>query len=404
MQLTGQERKELRKVIITTYPNPEDLRMVISEDMDIHFNHIFTDSAYPSQVFQLIITFQAEGKLEEFIDIIVRDRPKSPAFKESQVLIQKIQSEKDSKDIASLVKAQVEEEEMGDYKKSNLLGKQAEEKENKLAQKDHRLQHFNDCMRKIDFNEAKDIFNSVLQKYGKQEAPVLLLMNESEPKKGDLYLQHIINYLQDLNPDFQVYPRTNYKPYSIGHSPDIVLDEQGLLNRIATWFAIKEEDAQEIDKIIAKIVNSICYGTILLFHFNSWNKLANPGQTCLWLVENFWKPLVGEVSSFCKEQEYYNVKIVLVIDSPGDLDKEIFDLPCVCSPNSTPIEQIQQEQVITIPLRNWQEGEIQDWLNKYIPINDREARRRRARRVYGETAGGIPKLAYHSLWREYERK
>ena len=96
-----------------------------------------------------------------------------------------------------------------------------------------------------------------------------------------------------------------------------------------------------------------------------------------------------------------------MIDSPGKLDEEIFDLPCVCSPNSTPIEQIQQDQVITIPLRNWQKEEIQDWLDKYIPMEDMtntEGRKKRAKLIYDQTEDGIPEIAYNRLWDEYNSK
>jgi hypothetical protein len=401
MRLTGRQIEELQNAILAAYPDREELRIDIFVGMDINLTDIVSDSTDKIRVFKLIEQFIAKEKLGEFVNLIFSKRRKNIVFEKYQKLIQA----KETEALANLINAQVEEENDGNHRESDLLREQAEQKDKELAQKDHRPQQFNDYIRQIDFDEAKGIFDSILKKYGKKEAPVLLLMHESEPKKGDLYLQHIINHLQPSNPNFQGYSKTDFKTYSIGHSSDIVIeDEKGLLNRLATWFGVKEKDAQETDKIITKIVDSIVSGTVLLFHFNNWNQLANRCQTCLWLVENFWTPLVTKVSNLCKEQEYYNVKIILMIDSPGELDKEIFDLPCVCSPKTTSIRQIQQNQVIKVPLRNWKKEEVKHWLDTYIPMKDKEERERRAQRIYSETAKGIPKLAYDSLWREYKRK
>ena len=401
MNFTGKQIEELRNAILDAYPDREELRMHIRVGMNINLTNITSGSTDEIRVFKLIEQFEAEEKLGEFVNLIFSKRSKNTVFEKYQKLIQ----EQENEALANLINAQVEEENEGNYRESDFLRKQAEQKDKELAQKDHRPQQFNDYIRQIDFNEAKRLFDSILKKYGKKEAPVLLLMHESGPKKGDLYLQHIINYLQPFNPNYKGYSRTDFKLYSIGHSSDIIIkDEKGLLNRLASWFGVKEKDAQETDKIITKIVNSIVSGTVLLFHFNSWHELVNPCQTCLWLVENFWTPLVTKVSNLCEEQEYYNVKIILMIDSPGELKKEIFDLPCVCSPKTKSIRQIQPNQVIKVPLRNWKREEVKDWLDTYIPMKDKEERERRAQRIYSETAKGIPELAYDSLWREYKRK
>jgi len=81
LKLTGTQRKILREGIIGAYPNPDDLKILLSEQMDVQLGAIARGDAYNAKVFSLIQDFEADGRIEEFIRVVVVDKPNSPYLK-----------------------------------------------------------------------------------------------------------------------------------------------------------------------------------------------------------------------------------------------------------------------------------------------------------------------------------
>jgi hypothetical protein len=78
MELTRQQKRILREGIVNAYPSSADLIMMLSEEMDIDYEAITRGNTYASQVFNLIQQLEAEGRLEAFIKVIIKDKPRSP--------------------------------------------------------------------------------------------------------------------------------------------------------------------------------------------------------------------------------------------------------------------------------------------------------------------------------------
>jgi hypothetical protein len=78
LRLNGQQRKILREGIIGAYPNPEDLQILLSEQMDVQLGAIARGDAYNAKVFSLIQDFEANGKIARFIQMVMEDKPNSP--------------------------------------------------------------------------------------------------------------------------------------------------------------------------------------------------------------------------------------------------------------------------------------------------------------------------------------
>jgi hypothetical protein len=76
--LTGQQRGILREAILSAYPNPDDLQILLSEQMNVQLWVIARGDAYNAKVFSLIQDFEADGMIEEFIRVVVKDKPQSP--------------------------------------------------------------------------------------------------------------------------------------------------------------------------------------------------------------------------------------------------------------------------------------------------------------------------------------
>lgn len=60
----------LRQAVLGAYPNPYDLKIFLSDQMDVQFTEIVRGDEYRHIVFDLIEKFQADGRLEEFITFI----------------------------------------------------------------------------------------------------------------------------------------------------------------------------------------------------------------------------------------------------------------------------------------------------------------------------------------------
>ncbi len=78
LRLTKEQRKMLREGVIGAYPNPNDLKILLSDQMDVQLGAIARGDAYNDRVFSLIQDFEAEGRIEEFIRVVVDDNPNSP--------------------------------------------------------------------------------------------------------------------------------------------------------------------------------------------------------------------------------------------------------------------------------------------------------------------------------------
>jgi hypothetical protein len=78
LKLSGRQKEILREGIISAYPNQDDLKMLLSEQMDVQLDAIAQGNRYQNQVFNLIQHFEAHGRIEEFIRVVVADIPNSP--------------------------------------------------------------------------------------------------------------------------------------------------------------------------------------------------------------------------------------------------------------------------------------------------------------------------------------
>jgi hypothetical protein len=83
MLLTGQQKRILKEGILGAYPSSEDeLKIILLERMNLNLEEFNKGETYNTKVFNLITKLEADGNLEDFIKLIVRDKPKSPHLEE----------------------------------------------------------------------------------------------------------------------------------------------------------------------------------------------------------------------------------------------------------------------------------------------------------------------------------
>jgi hypothetical protein len=78
LTLTGLQKGILMKGIVGAYPDPDNLWILLAVRMEVQVSEIARGDAYKNKVFALIQDFEAEGRIEEFIWVVVNDKPNSP--------------------------------------------------------------------------------------------------------------------------------------------------------------------------------------------------------------------------------------------------------------------------------------------------------------------------------------
>ena len=82
LKLSGRQIQILREGIVGAYPDPENLWYLLAVRMEVQVSAIARGDAYKNKVFALIQDFEAHGRIEEFIRVVVENRPNSPYFLE----------------------------------------------------------------------------------------------------------------------------------------------------------------------------------------------------------------------------------------------------------------------------------------------------------------------------------
>jgi hypothetical protein len=80
LKLSGRQIQILREGIVGAYPDPDRLWILLAERMEVQVSAILRGDAYNTKVFSLIQDFFANGRIGEFIRVVVNYNPNSPAL------------------------------------------------------------------------------------------------------------------------------------------------------------------------------------------------------------------------------------------------------------------------------------------------------------------------------------
>jgi hypothetical protein len=80
LKLTGPQKGILTEGIVGAYPDPDNLWYLLTVRMEVQASAILQGDTYKAQVFNLIQEFFANGRIGEFIRVVVNHNPNSPAL------------------------------------------------------------------------------------------------------------------------------------------------------------------------------------------------------------------------------------------------------------------------------------------------------------------------------------
>lgn len=234
---------------------------------------------------------------------------------------------------------------------------------------------------KINFRKPKEIVNHILEKcLGEKGGTASFLLQNTSSMRGDLCVADIQYSLSSNS-----YGRFKYCPIDPLLRPDIS-DKRSLLDAIAGYFQPVEshtDDQKYAQNILNKISSSVQGRSIVFFDFTNWDFiLENDEQILSWFIKYFWHPLQQKQPEIY--QDYSWVRFILFI-SIGAITLESDDHLSYCCDH----ENFDGLKIIELPLTNWQECDIDNWLQEVYGLSKSKSQDI-AEKIYKLSNPGIP--------------
>jgi hypothetical protein len=241
---------------------------------------------------------------------------------------------------------------------------------------------FKEDLPKIDFDEVMDEIKALTQTL-RRGGDALLLLQESLSMSGDLCLQRIRDEFKQSTGNFQ--------PYKLGLYFGDALNEYGWLDNLGGYFGLVDSKPENLAKlVIEQICNSVKIGSTVFLEIHNWDDLPCQEKTLFWFMQHFWMPLIQCLKD---REKYPRVKFIAVIVVDSELSPECFSEQCLCEIEATPFRWLK------LPLRNWTQEEIQEWLELYPGIGNPRSINL-SQRFFNASRKGIPSMVRQALEKE----
>ncbi|TVR06201.1 MAG: hypothetical protein EA395_14600 [Phormidium sp. GEM2.Bin31] len=249
----------------------------------------------------------------------------------------------------------------------------------------------------LNYSESKKYVTKILQQLRKSGGAAAVLLNKVEEFEGEALTRHVVDSIKSQSSgvftiEFRIDPNTITSP-------------NDLLRTILAWSTpdLPEQVIEEKQVIEAICGGRLVNGKTILIKIDAWNCIYNPCETLKWFVESFWIPLTRYSQDYCLKNKIFKFRLFALIacqeDIPGILDKPYYTPPEKYSPLDIKCEN----SLIHLPLSDWTEEEIEDWMYLFPPTRyerDSPAIENLAKRFYRES-GGKPREAWQLMLEEY---
>jgi Caspase domain/inactive STAND/Effector-associated domain 9 len=243
---------------------------------------------------------------------------------------------------------------------------------------------FKEDLPKIDFDEVMDGIDDLIQSFRTERGDALLLLQESLSMSGDLCLQRIRDEFKSKTGNFRFYELEFYSGEE--------LNDYGWLHGLSGYFGLtvgsKPEELAKL--VIEKICQSVKSGSTIFLEIRKWDDLPCQEDTLAWFMKHFWIPLVQCLDD---RTAYPRVKFIAVIVVDDELSPACFAESCLAE------NQVVPFRWLNLPLRNWREDEIQEWLETYPGIGNPRSINL-SNRFFKASKKGVPSLVCHALEKE----
>ena len=243
---------------------------------------------------------------------------------------------------------------------------------------------FKEDLPQIDFYEVMSEVSALIQSFRRERGDVLLLLQESLSMSGDLCLQRIRDEFKRGTGNFMLYDLEFYSGEA--------LNEYGWLEKLGEYFGLMASSRPEelAKSVIDKLCQSLKSGSTMFLEIRKWDDLPCQEETLAWFIEHFWTPLVECLNDRIK---YPRVKLIAAIVVDAELSPACFEEKCLCEIETASFRWRQ------LPLRNWTQEEIQEWLECYPGIGNPRSINL-SQRFFKASKQGVPGMVCQALERD----
>lgn len=240
----------------------------------------------------------------------------------------------------------------------------------------------------IDFKKAMEIFNKIQGQFDDEGDVALFFIEEYIIKRGNLCLIRFKDLIQSEKYRAQI----NYWQFESNNF-------QILINKIAGKNGIIEQDLT-MEHLIEKIGNSFHDNYTLFIEITCDIKDKDEIETFIHrLIHEFWQPLRKKIKQVTEEFE--GIKVVAVIVSYFSEISSSNSLSNYFN-NHDEYDFFARDKLVNIPLENWTQNDIYQWL---ITIDDSLGKRKRkkiAQEICEKTIDGAPNNICYFLQTELQ--
>ncbi len=241
---------------------------------------------------------------------------------------------------------------------------------------------FKEDLPRIDFDEVMTEVSNLIRSFRCDRGDVLLFLQESLAMSGDLCLLRIREEFKQGTGDF--------RPYDLEFYSGEDLNEYSWLEQLGRYVGLETSSKpEELSKlVIEKLCESVKSGSTIFLEIRKWDDLPCQEETLAWFVKHFWMPLVKCLDDRTK---YPRVKFIATIVVDAELSPACFETKCLSEKMSI--------RWLKLPLRNWTQEEIQEWLECYPGIGNPRSTNL-SKRFFKASQKGIPSMVCQALERE----
>ena len=303
----------------------------------------------------------------------------------------------------ALVEAQLEEEtNLGDedklLKKAERLLKEIETANNKISELDKNDTNSNvshlsleKSFQKIDNDLAKEIAQSIKNRFGDNSGAILIFLQRSTKQKGSYCINEFLDLIiSDRKIGGEILG--DFRPYPVDLGSSISnFNEAEFTERLGSQLSPNSEET--LDKIIKKLCSSLRGGSTVFIKVQKWDSVIEKKKFLDWFMKNFWEKVIGELDSVF--QKYSKIRFIVVLIAKSKVFSDCCSLDYFCSKDT-----FDPRKILELPLSDWNVDDIKGWLKLVQGLSDEESQR--LAQQYYEESEGTPDTICSILEREFK--
>ena len=255
----------------------------------------------------------------------------------------------------------------------NDLNQKIEQLNDQLKSEDRQAEnrHLNllsleNSWQKIDFSKPKTIIKKLDKQFGNESGAMLLFLQNSTERKGDYCIQEILDLIikertvgnNIIGGDFRSYPVNLASLAS-------KFNEDEFSKRLASH--LNQNPNISLHESIITLCSSLQGGSTVFIKVENWDCIIDQINFLDWFMRNFWEVAIKQLKPIF--QNYSKIRFIVTLIAKGEVFSRRSPLPDFFCKNN----EFDDRKIIELPLSNWTEKHIQDWLICFQGLSNQQS-------------------------------